>query len=75
MECEMKKKENDAWGESGGGGQIRWKKERQKKKISVVKCSGEERGVERKTSSGQMRNEKTRDWRRCDLTCSAAITL
>lgn len=32
MECEMKKKENDAWGESGGGGQIRWKKERQKKK-------------------------------------------
>lgn len=74
MECEMKKKENDAWGESGGGGQIRWKKERQKK-ISVVKCSGEERGVERKTSSGQMRNEKTRDWRRCDLTCSAAITL
>lgn len=69
----MKKKENDAWGESGGGGQIRWKKERQKK--SVVKCSGEERGVERKTSSGQMRNEKTRDWRRCDLTCSAAITL
>lgn len=46
-----------------------------KKKISVVKCSGEERGVERKTSSGQMRNEKTRDWRRCDLTCSAAITL
>lgn len=70
----MKKKENDAWGESGGGGQIRWKKERQKK-ISVVKCSGEERGVERKTSSGQMRNEKTRDWRRCDLTCSAAITL
>lgn len=48
---------------------------RGKKKISVVKCSGEERGVERKTSSGQMRNEKTRDWRRCDLTCSAAITL
>lgn len=46
-----------------------------KKKKSVVKCSGEERGVERKTSSGQMRNEKTRDWRRCDLTCSAAITL
>lgn len=45
MECEMKKKENDAWGESGGGGQIRWKKERQKK-TSVVKCSGEERREE-----------------------------
>lgn len=60
MECEMKKKENDAWGESGGGGQIRWKKERQKK-ISVVKCSGEERGVERKTSSGQMRRPETGD--------------
>lgn len=54
MECEMKKKENDAWGESGGGGQIRWKKERQKKKCSEVQWRGERSG----TKDEQRANEK-----------------